>query len=161
MITGVRSLRALAHGGVFILTQKTMANYKNKIIPYRKDLRDKARELRNHSTLAEILLWQQLQHRQLLSYQFHRQVPMLNYIVDFYCHELLLAIEVDGNTHEYKVGYDTIRQREIEAYGVSFLRFDDKEVKQNIKWVLNEIYYWITERQNKHPSGSPQGESSQ
>ena len=138
-----------------------MANYKNKIIPYRKDLRDKARELRNHSTLAEILLWQQIKNRQLLGYQFHRQVPMLNYIVDFYCHELLLAIEVDGNTHEYKVSYDKIRQREIEAYGVSFLRFDDKEVKQNIKWVLNEIYYWITERQKEHPSDSPQGESSQ
>ena len=138
-----------------------MANYKNKIIPYRKDLKEKARELRNHSTLAEILLWQQIKNRQLLGYQFHCQVPMLNYIVDFYCHELLLAIEVDGNTHEYKVGYDKFRQREIEAYGVSFLRFNDKEVKQNIKWVLNEIYYWITERQSKHPSGSPQGESSQ
>jgi very-short-patch-repair endonuclease len=138
-----------------------MANYKNKIIPYRKDLKEKARELRKQSTLAEILLWQQIQNRQFLGYQFHRQVPMLNYIVDFYCHELLLAIEVDGNTHEYKVSYDTIRQREIEAYGVSFLRFDDKEVKQNIKWVLNEIYYWITERQKEHPSGSPPGESFQ
>jgi len=138
-----------------------MANYKNKIIPYRKDLKEKARELRNHSTLAEILLWQQIKNRQLLGYQFHCQVPMLNYIVDFYCHELLLAIEVDGNTHEYKVSYDKMRQREIEAYGINFLRFDDKEVKQNIKWVLNEIYHWITERQKEHPSNSPQGESSQ
>jgi very-short-patch-repair endonuclease len=138
-----------------------MANYKNKIIPYRKDLKEKARKLRKHSTLSEILLWQKLQNRQLLGYQFHRQVPMLNYIVDFYCHELLLAIEVDGNTHEYKIGYDKIRQREIETYSVSFLRFDDKEVKQNIKWVLNEIYHWITERQSKHTSGSPPGESFQ
>ncbi|HEY3429778.1 MAG TPA: DUF559 domain-containing protein, partial [Cyclobacteriaceae bacterium] len=65
---------------------------KNKIIPYRKDLRLKARELRNNSTLSEILLWDEIKNRQILKFQFHRQVPLLNYIVDFYCHELMLAI---------------------------------------------------------------------
>ncbi len=134
---------------------------RNKIIPYRKDLKEKARELRNNSTTAEILLWQEIQRRQLLGYQFHRQVPMLNYIVDFYCHELQLAIEVDGDTHVYKVSYDKMRQSELEKYGVQFLRFDDKEVKQNIKWVVHEIYHWIMEWQILHPSDSPQGERSQ
>ncbi|MCJ8165545.1 DUF559 domain-containing protein [Pontibacter sp. E15-1] len=115
------------------------------IIPYRQDLKLKARELRNNSTLSEVLLWLEIKDRKLFGYQFHRQVPMLNYIVDFYCHELKLAIEVDGNSHEYKVGYDSVRQNEIEAYGVTFLRFDDLDIKKNIRYVLDEITHFIQE----------------
>lgn len=58
----------------------------NKIIPYRSDLKFLARELRKNSTLAEVILWQSIKKR-ALGVQFHRQVPMVNYIVDFYCHE--------------------------------------------------------------------------
>jgi very-short-patch-repair endonuclease len=123
------------------LTQFLMPN---KIIPYRKDLRSKARVLRKHSTLAEVLLWNELRQNQL-GYQFHRQVPMLDFIVDFYCHELMLAIEVDGNTHEYKVNYDVWREKKIAAYGVKFLRYRDEDVKGNIKWVVNHILEWIEE----------------
>nr|WP_255474137.1 DUF559 domain-containing protein [Pontibacter qinzhouensis] len=67
-----------------------------------------------------MLLWQEIKNKQLLGFQFHRQVPMLAYIVDFYCHELKLAIEVDGNSHEYKVGYDKNRQLALEQYGINF-----------------------------------------
>lgn len=74
---------------------------RNKIIPYRPDLRAKARELRKHGTMAEALLWNEIKNKQL-DFQFHRQVPMLDYIVIFFCHELGLAIEIDGITHEYK-----------------------------------------------------------
>ena len=119
---------------------------RNSIIPYRQDLRLKARQLRNNSTLSEVLLWQEIKDRKLLGYQFHRQVPMLNYIVDFYCHELKLAIEIDGDSHEYKVGYDKMRQKELEAYGIHFLRFDDLDVKKNIRYVLDEIMHHIQER---------------
>jgi very-short-patch-repair endonuclease len=120
---------------------------RNNIIPYRQDLRLKARKLRNNSTLSEVLLWQEIKERKLLGYQFHRQVPMLNYIVDFYCHELKLAIEIDGDSHEYKIGYDTMRQKELETYGISFLRFDDLDVKKNIRFVLDELTHHIQERQ--------------
>ena len=122
---------------------------KNPIIPYRPDLKFKARELRKNSTLAEILLWQEIKNRAIHGLEFHRQVPLLNYIFDFYCHELKLAIEVDGRTHEYKVGYDAFRQKEIEEYGVRFLRLNDKDVKQNMRWVLNEIWEWIEENREK------------
>ena len=54
---------------------------------------------------------------------------MLSYIVDFYCHELQLAIEVDGSSHDNKVVYDQKRQKELEAYGVKFLRIDDVKKK--------------------------------
>ena len=68
--------------------------------------------------------------------QFHRQVPMLHYIVDFYCHELQLAIEIDGNSHLYKYEYDIKRQGELEKYGVEFLRFSDYDIKKNMFSVL-------------------------
>ena len=119
---------------------------RNKIIPYRKDLKQKARELRKNSTLSEVLLWCEVKNRQIEGFQFHRQVPMLDYIVDFYCHELQLAIEVDGDSHyhEDKYSYDRTRQSRLEEYGVKFLRFDDKDIKQKLGWVLEEIIHCIS-----------------
>ena len=119
---------------------------RNKIIPYDPKLKAVARMLRKNSTLSEILLWEEIKERKL-GYQFHRQVPMLNYIVDFYCHELLLAIEIDGASHDYEESYkaDQKRQKEIEQYGVCFLRFDDLEVKQDMLNILKAIEYRINE----------------
>jgi very-short-patch-repair endonuclease len=114
----------------------------NKIIPYRPDLKEKAKHLRKNSTLSEVLLWQEIKDRKL-GYQFHRQVPMLNYIVDFYSHELQLAIEIDGDSHDDNEQYDFLRVQELKAYGLRFLRFQDIHVKRNIKYVLDEIYNWI------------------
>ena len=95
-------------------------------------------------THAEVLLWQKVR-RKRLGFQFHRQVPMLAYIVDFYCHELLLAIEVDGGAHKHsEISINDLeRQKQIESYGVHFLRFDNKEIKQDINSVLQEIEDWI------------------
>ena len=104
---------------------------KNKIIPYNPKLKEYARLLRKNSTLSEVLLWQQIKNK-ALGVQFHRQVPLLEYIVDFYCHELMLAIEIDGDSHLYKYNYDKKRQGELENLGITFLRFSDFEVKQNM-----------------------------
>ena len=57
---------------------------------------------------------------------------MLNYIVDFYCHELMLAIEVDGSSHEFKYLEDLKRQKKLEKYGVNFIRFSNLEIKKEI-----------------------------
>lgn len=132
---------------------------RNKIIPYRKDLKEKARHLRKHSTLAEVLLWCEIKNRQVRGYQFHRQVPLLNYTVDFYCHELMLAIEVDGESHSHaeSIRYDKVRQKHSEKYGVQFLRFDDLDVKKNIAYVLDTIEAWIMEYELKAPPSPPQG----
>ena len=104
---------------------------KNKIIPYNPKLKEYAKELRKNSTLSEVLLWQQIKNK-ALGVQFHRQVPMLEYIVDFYCHELMLAIEIDGDSHLYKYENDIKRQGELEKEGVVFLRFTDLEIKRNM-----------------------------
>ena len=108
-----------------------------------------ARKLRNESTLAEVLLWCELRNKQILGFQFHRQVPMLDYIVDFYCHELQLAIEIDGESHsnELVAINDANRQKRLEVEGVKFLRFDDIDVKRNMAVVINDIINWI-EQQN-------------
>lgn len=104
---------------------------KNKIIPYNPKLKEYARELRKNSTLSEVILWKNIKNN-ALGVQFHRQVPMLEYIVDFYCHELMLAIEIDGDSHLYKYEYDSKRQGELEKEGVVFLRFTDLEIKRNM-----------------------------
>ena len=104
---------------------------KNKIIPYKPYLKDLARELRKNSTLSEVLLWQKIKQKSM-GVQFHRQVPMLDYIVDFYCHEIQLAIEIDGNSHDNKFEDDLKRQQELEKYGVVFIRFTDLEVKKEM-----------------------------
>ena len=108
------------------------------------DLKSKARRLRKNSTYSEILLWQEIKNRQL-GYQFHRQVPLLDYIVDFYCHELRLAIEVDGKCHESNLAkqYDAKRQIRLEECGIRFLRFHDERMKGDINKVVEAINAWI------------------
>jgi len=123
---------------------------KNRIIPYRKDLKLLARKLRKESTLSEVLLWCELRNKQLLGFQFHRQVPILDYIVDFYCHELHLAIEIDGASHSRDTIAinDALRQKRLEKEGLKFLRFDDLDIKQNIEMVVCDIITWIEQDQN-------------
>ena len=128
---------------------------KNKIIPYNPKLKEYAKELRKNSTLSEVLLWQQIKNK-ALGVQFHRQVPMLEYIVDFYCHELMLAIEIDGDSHLYKYEYDNKRQGELEKEGVVFLRFTDLEIKRNMFSVgitLEQVVQELINKRNnrKHP----------
>ena len=108
---------------------------RNKIIPYDPELREYARYLRKNSTLSEVILWQNIR-RKAFGVQFHRQVPMLNYIVDFYCHEIGLAIEIDGNSHEHKFLYDARRQGRLEKEGVKFIRFSNEEVQKELFSVL-------------------------
>ena len=100
---------------------------RNKIIPYHPELKELARQLIKNSTLPEVLLWQKIK-RKSLGVQFHRQVPMLNYIVDFYCHEIGLVIEIDGKSHDFNYLNDAERQSKIEAYGVQFLRFSNDDI---------------------------------
>jgi very-short-patch-repair endonuclease len=110
----------------------------NEIIPYNPALKKLARELRNNSTLSEIPLWQKIKGK-ILGVEFHRQVPIDEFIVEFYCHELKLAIEIDGNSHDEKQETDEIRQRRLETLGITFLRFDDLDVKKRLGWVLEEL----------------------
>ena len=116
---------------------------KRIIIPYNPKLKQIARNLRNNSTISEILLWRALKGKQVRGFDFHRQRPIDNYIVDFYCHELSLAIEIDGISHDEKMEQDHERQERLESLGVSFLRFSDLDVKRNLSGVVQTIEDWI------------------
>jgi very-short-patch-repair endonuclease len=103
----------------------------------------RAQELRKNSTLSEVLLWQKLKDKQLMGYDFHRQKPIDEYIVDFFCSNLAFIIEIDGETHNNKCEEDRKRQKRLESLGFRFLHFLDKDVKQNIEGVLLTIEEWI------------------
>lgn len=95
---------------------------KNTILPYNPALKELAKQLRKQGVLSEVLLWQKIKNKSL-GIEFHRQVPIDNYIVDFYCHELMLAIEIDGNSHintDVQIN-DDARQKTIEKLGVIFI----------------------------------------
>jgi len=117
---------------------------RNKIIPYNPNLKELARELRKNSTPAEIVFWKMVKGK-ALGVEFHRQVPMLNYIVDFYCHEIGLAVELDGSIHDNAFFEDAKRQGELEQQGVTFLRFSNEEVIHYSYHVLNELSAKILE----------------
>ena len=129
---------------------------RRKIIPYNHQLKQLARDLRKNMTLSEVLLWNELKNRSMMGYDFDRQRPVGKYIVDFYCKDLFLAIEIDGDTHIYRYDYDDERQKELERLGVRFLRFDDIEVKKNMSNVLRAIAGWI-EKNKPTPGPSREG----
>ena len=117
--------------------------YEKKILKSNPALKEKARELRNNSTKTEILLWKFLKEKQLHGYDFHRQKPIDEFIVDFFCPELMLAIEIDGVSHIGKEAYDSERQVKLEKLGLRFLRFRDDDVFYSCDFVMKEIERWV------------------
>lgn len=112
-----------------------------KIIPYNSNLKQLARKLRSEMTFGEVLLWNELKEDKLWGFDFDRQRCIDNYIVDFYCKELLLAIEVDGMYHdnEETTNKDDIRQKRLESFGIKFIRFSESEVKTDMINVIRAI----------------------
>jgi very-short-patch-repair endonuclease len=122
---------------------------------YNKNLQPFANKLRKEMTKAEACLWKYvLKASHLKGYQFRRQRPVLNYIADFLCLELLLVIEVDGITHHWEetVVKDQKKQTDLEAAGFTVLRFTDEEVLNNIHSVRALLENWIEKKVS--PSGS-------
>ena len=126
-------------------------------INYNPKLKEFARQLRNNSTKAEIRLWQQLKRDQLRGYDFHRQKPIDNYIVDFFCNRLKLAIEVDGYTHQFDevITKDIIKEKKLNELGVYVLRFHDEEVMNDIDNVIRVIEKYMDEFESGHPPSPP------
>lgn len=112
-----------------------------KIIPYNPKLKALARKLRKDMTFGEILLWNELKEDKFWGFDFDRQRCIDNYIVDFYCKELMLAVEIDGMSHNHEEAFlkDEIRQNKLESFGVRFLRFSESEVKYNIVNVIRAM----------------------
>jgi very-short-patch-repair endonuclease len=125
---------------------------RRKIIPYNPKLKEYARELRNNSTYTEVQLWNYLKGKQLRGYDFDRQKPIDNFIIDFYCKELMLAIEIDGESHYGNKAKDKKKDKRLNELGVTVLRFDDMEVVHQLDKVVESIEKWIDENSNStHP----------
>jgi very-short-patch-repair endonuclease len=106
-------------------------------------LKPLARELRINPTEAEQLLWQRLRKNQLFV-KFRRQHAIERFIVDFYCHEFSLIIEIDGDIHQYQKEEDNLRQEFLEASGFKVIRFSNDEVMKNIDEVIEKIKRELT-----------------
>ncbi|NEU10084.1 DUF559 domain-containing protein [Flavihumibacter sp. R14] len=122
---------------------------KENLYAYNTHLQPFALSLRKQMTKAEACLWKYvLKARKLRGYQFRRQRPVLRYIADFMCTELMLIIEVDGITHDWEEIHekDLTREQEIKAVGFTILRFTDEEVLKNINAVLAYLEDWIDKR---------------
>ena len=96
---------------------------------------------------AEIVLWNQLKGKKIKGLKFRRQYSVGNYVIDFYCTEIKLAIEADGDTHnsDDEIEYDRKRQSDIEIFGIRFLRIRNDDIFENIEEVIKEIEKTIVE----------------
>jgi len=108
-------------------------------LPYNKNLVSRAKELRKNMTKAERKLW--YDYLRNFKYRVHRQRPIDNFIVDFYCPQLKLVIEVDGETHyvENAQEYDAERTQILEGYGLKVIRFTNEEILNNLDGICAEI----------------------
>ena len=116
---------------------------------YNTKLQPFANKLRKDMTKAEACLWKYaLRASQMKGYPFRRQRPVIDYIADFMCKELMLVIEVDGISHqdEKVIQKDERKQTALEAAGFTVLRFSDQEVLNNMKGVIEYLEDWIEKK---------------
>jgi very-short-patch-repair endonuclease len=106
-------------------------------------LKPKARQMRQKPTEAEKHLWTYLRNGRLKKYKFRRQHSLDQFIVDFYCEEANLVIEVDGPIHMHQVEKDTVRQEYLENHEYKVLRFSNETVIHNIGIVIDEILLFL------------------
>jgi very-short-patch-repair endonuclease len=101
-------------------------------------LKDRRRELRRNQTDAERAFWAKVRNKQFLGMKFFRQYSFGSYILDFYCPEKNLAVELDGGHHNQPEGreYDTVRTNYLNVHGVEVARFWNNEVLGNMDGVL-------------------------
>lgn len=111
------------------------------MLPYNKDLKERAQQLRNNMTDAERLFWSRVRMRQLGGVQFYRQKIIGNYIVDFYCPKAKLIVEIDGGHHfdDPVKTYDVVRDKHMSALGLNVMRFTSLEVIVNITAVVEAV----------------------
>ncbi|MCL2339204.1 MAG: endonuclease domain-containing protein [Proteobacteria bacterium] len=91
-------------------------------------------------TLSEVLIWKELYRKKFLGLNFDRQKVIGNYIVDFYCPDIGMVVEIDGDSHDFKEKYDTKRDTYLESLGLIVIHLGDLEIKKNISWPLSILY---------------------
>lgn len=115
------------------------------MLPYNKGLKHVARKLRSNQTEAETFLWLRLRKRQIKNCRFYRQRIICNYIVDFYCPDAKLVIEIDGSQHysEQGLSIDALRDSHLADLGITVMRVSAREVFENTEGVLQRIFEYL------------------
>ena len=116
---------------------------------FREELIESARAMRKSPTHAELLMWRELREGQLRGYKFRRQHIIKTFIIDFYCPEAKLVIEIDGSVHRNQVEYDQIRENDLNEMGYEVLRFRNEEVVNEINLVLESIEEKLSQLSDK------------
>jgi len=108
------------------------------------NIKGKAKELRKNMTKHEKILWSSLRLRQPQGMHFRRQHPFGIYILDFYCFEANLVIEIDGIIHESQEDYDKERTKDLESSGLFVMRFTNSDIEERLDLVLDRINLYLT-----------------
>jgi len=108
--------------------------------------KSKRRILRRKTTEAELIVWRILKNRKICGHKFRRQYSIKGFVLDFYCPEAKLAIEIDGGYHlkNESQEYDREREKFIESLGIRFLRFRNDEICENINNVMTQITNYLS-----------------
>ena len=130
-----------SHGGVDGGAGRGGRNTRNYYkLPYNLKLKDRAKKLRKAGNLSEALLWNQIKNKRFKGFDFDRQKIIGCYIVDFYCTNCNVVIEIDGNSHIGKEKYDAIRDAFLRGLGLTVIHIRDVEVKRNMDGVMVMLY---------------------
>lgn len=123
-------------------------------LPYNPKLKERARELRQAGNLSEVLFWNQVKNKQFKGYDFDRQKIIGNYIVDFYCSNCNVVIEIDGRSHEEKQEYDAKRDSYLESLGLNVIHIPVQDILKNLDVTMR----WL----HNHPAlmGTPPSEGN-
>ncbi|MBS3899426.1 MAG: endonuclease domain-containing protein [Dethiobacter sp.] len=108
-------------------------------LPYNPKLRYRAQELRKAGNLSEVLLWNQLKNRKFRGFDFDRQKVIGDFIVDFFCTNRNVVLEIDGSTHNDKVEYDALRDSFLSGLGLIVIHIQAKDILNNLDGVMEML----------------------
>ena len=119
-----------------------LRNTKNYMaLPYNPALKERARKLRKAGNLSEVLFWNQVKNKQFKNYDFDRQKIIGNYIVDFFCTNCNVVVEIDGSSHDNKQEYDAVRDEYLKSLGLEVIHVTDIDIKNNLGAVMTMLYH--------------------
>lgn len=119
----------------------------NGNLKYLDQLREIARQNRKNPTEAEKIFWENILQNDQMNYRFLRQKPINKFILDFYCSKLLLAIEIDGGSHQNKNYLDKQRDIFLTKYHIKTVRYTNDQVLKNINQIREDLIKIIKERE--------------
>lgn len=109
-------------------------------VRYLKELKEVSRQNRKNPTRAELKIWNEVLRKRRTDYLFLRQKPIHRFVLDFYCSELNLAIEIDGGSHEKKKEFDQTRDDFLAKIGIKTIRFSNNEILENLDEVKKKLH---------------------